>query len=113
MKAEAGLLGASPAARLEVEWVKIPAIVTTYATRYSVIKQRVIFQSKYQFHTLDIVHYLCPPRLAKYIPGAALMAGITVSKAKNIEKELELTVAIPTERTVDVIVKLPLVNISK
>ena len=62
---------------------------------------------------LDIVYYLFPPRLAKYIPGAALMAGITVSKAKNIEKELELTVAIPTERTVDVIVKLPLVNISK
>ena len=64
-------------------------------------------------YTLDIVHYLCPPRLAKYIPGAALMGGITVSKAKNSEKELELTVAIPTERTVDVIVKLPLVNISK
>ncbi|XP_042564889.1 vitellogenin isoform X4 [Clupea harengus] len=84
LKAEAGLLGAIPAARLEVEWVKIPAIVTTYATR-----------------------------LAKYIPGAALMAGITVSKAKNIEKELELTVAIPTERTVDVIVKLPLMTLSK
>nr|ACJ65208.1 major vitellogenin isoform 1 [Clupea harengus] len=84
LKAEAGLLGASPAARLEVEWVKIPAIVTTYATR-----------------------------LAKYIPGVALMAGITVSKAKNIEKELELTVAIPPERTVDVIVKLPLMTLSK
>ncbi|XP_048107993.1 LOW QUALITY PROTEIN: vitellogenin-like [Alosa alosa] len=84
LKAEAGLLGPSPAARLELEWVKIPTIVTTYATR-----------------------------LAKYIPNAALMAGITVNKAENSEKEMELTVAIPTERTVDVIMKLPQMTLSK
>ncbi|XP_063057820.1 vitellogenin-like isoform X3 [Engraulis encrasicolus] len=84
LKAEAGILGTAPAARVEFEWVKIPDIVTTYATN-----------------------------LNKYIPGAALMAGITVAKAKNSERQMELTVAIPTERTVDVIVKLPLLTLSK
>lgn len=33
LKAEAGILGTAPAARVEFEWVKIPDIVTTYATK--------------------------------------------------------------------------------
>lgn len=33
LKAEAGIFGAAPAARVELEWITIPAIVTTYATK--------------------------------------------------------------------------------
>ncbi|XP_063057816.1 vitellogenin-like isoform X2 [Engraulis encrasicolus] len=84
LKAEAGIFGAAPAARVELEWITIPAIVTTYATK-----------------------------LNKYIPGVALMAGISVAKAKNSEKQIELTVAIPTEKSVDIIAKLPLMTLSK
>lgn len=79
-----------------------------------ILQQRLIFTikvilvAKYCKYSSECFFF--PSRLNKYIPGAALMAGITVAKAKNSERQMELTVAIPTERTVDVIVKLPLVH---
>ncbi|KAL2090118.1 hypothetical protein ACEWY4_014806 [Coilia grayii] len=84
LKAETGLLSSIPAVRLTVEWVAIPAIVIGYGTR-----------------------------LAEYIPGVALMAGISVAKAKNSKKEIELTVAVPTERTLNIILKTPRMTLSK
>lgn len=56
------------------------------------------------------VFILYPPRIAEYIPGVALLAGITVANEKNTEKEIELTVAVPTEKTLNIILKTPKVN---
>nr|AAI54733.1 Vtg2 protein [Danio rerio] len=83
-KAEAGLLGEFPAFRLEWEWERLPIIFTTYAKK-----------------------------LSKHIPMAALQAGFNVERAKNSEKELELTVALPSKRTLNVIVRVPEMTMSR
>lgn len=49
-------------------------------------------------------------RLSKHIPMAALQAGFNLERAKNSEKEFELTVALPTKRTLNVIVRVPEVS---
>lgn len=41
---------------------------------------------------------------------AALQAGFNLERAKNSEKEFELTVALPTKRTLNVIVRVPEVS---
>ncbi|KAL0160028.1 hypothetical protein M9458_043753, partial [Cirrhinus mrigala] len=68
-KAEAGVLGEFPAARLEVEWERLPIIVTTYAKK-----------------------------LAKHIPMAALKAGFRLERVANADKEIELTAALPAQK---------------
>ncbi|ROL40725.1 Vitellogenin [Anabarilius grahami] len=77
-KAEAGILGEFPAVRLEWEYERLPVIVTTYAKK-----------------------------LSKHIPMAALQAGVRFERATNSEKEIELTVALPTKRTLNVVVRAP------
>ncbi|XP_056614208.1 vitellogenin-like isoform X2 [Triplophysa dalaica] len=83
-KAEAGVLGEFPAARLEVEWERIPIIVTTYAKK-----------------------------LSKHIPMAALKAGFNLERVMNCEKEIELTAALPTQRTLNVIARIPQMTLSR
>ncbi|KAA0712315.1 Vitellogenin [Triplophysa tibetana] len=83
-KAEAGVLGEFPAARLEVEWERIPMIVTTYAKK-----------------------------LSKHIPMAALNAGFNLERVMNSEKEIELTAALPTQRTLNVIARIPQMTLSR
>ncbi|ROL40726.1 Vitellogenin [Anabarilius grahami] len=83
-KAEAGVLGEFPAARLELEWERLPVIVTTYAKK-----------------------------LSKHIPMAALQAGFKFERATNSEKEIELTAALPTQRSLNVIARIPEMTLSR
>uniref|UniRef100_A0A673KEN2 Vitellogenin-like n=1 Tax=Sinocyclocheilus rhinocerous TaxID=307959 RepID=A0A673KEN2_9TELE len=71
-KAEAGVLGEFPAARLEVEWERLPIIVTTYAKK-----------------------------LSKHIPMAAFKAGFRLERVSNADKEIELTAALPSQRSLN------------
>ncbi|KAK9967421.1 hypothetical protein ABG768_001823 [Culter alburnus] len=83
-KAEAGVLGEFPAARLELEWERLPLIVTTYAKK-----------------------------LSKHIPMAALQAGFRLERATNSEKEIELTAALPTQRSLNVMARIPEMTLSR
>uniref|UniRef100_A0A673LNS8 Vitellogenin-like n=1 Tax=Sinocyclocheilus rhinocerous TaxID=307959 RepID=A0A673LNS8_9TELE len=80
-KAEAGILGEFPALRLEWEWEGLPILITNYAKK-----------------------------LSKHIPMAALQAGFRFERATNSEKEIELTVALPSKRSLNVIVRVPEVS---
>ncbi|XP_067252451.1 vitellogenin [Chanodichthys erythropterus] len=51
--------------------------------------------------------------LAEYIPGAAQMTGLAISDEKNIERQIELVILVPTERTLDIIIKTPTMTLSK
>ncbi|XP_051550339.1 vitellogenin-like [Myxocyprinus asiaticus] len=83
-KAEAGVLGEFPAVRLELEWERLPIIVTTYAKK-----------------------------LSKHITMAALRAGFKLERATNSEKEVDLTVALPTQRTLNIIARIPEMTLSR
>ncbi|XP_051977952.1 vitellogenin-like [Xyrauchen texanus] len=83
-KAEAGVLGEFPAVRLELEWERLPIIVTTYAKK-----------------------------LTKHIPMAALQAGFKLERATNSEKEVDLTVALPTQRTLNIMARIPEMTLSR
>ncbi|XP_056125714.1 vitellogenin-like [Rhinichthys klamathensis goyatoka] len=83
-KAEAGVLGEFPAARLELEWERLPIIVTTYAKK-----------------------------LSKHIPMAAYQTGFSLERASNSEKEIELTAALPSQRSLNVIARIPEMTLSR
>ncbi|KAA0712316.1 Vitellogenin [Triplophysa tibetana] len=83
-KAEAGVLGEFPAARLEVEWERLPMIVTTYAKK-----------------------------LSKHIPMAALETGFRLERVTNSDKEIELTAALPSQRSLNVIARIPEMTLSR
>uniref|UniRef100_A0A673KPB2 Vitellogenin-like n=1 Tax=Sinocyclocheilus rhinocerous TaxID=307959 RepID=A0A673KPB2_9TELE len=83
-KAEAGVLGEFPAARLEVEWERLPIIVTTYAKK-----------------------------LSKHIPMAAFKAGFRLERVSNADKEIELTAALPSQRSLNVIARIPEMTLSR
>lgn len=83
-KAEAGILGEFPAVRLELEWEMLPILITNYAKK-----------------------------LSKHIPMAALQTGFRFERAKNSEKEIELTVALPSKRSLNVIVRVPEMTLSR
>ncbi|KAJ8408504.1 hypothetical protein AAFF_G00259180 [Aldrovandia affinis] len=84
VKAETGLLGESPAARMKLEWTKIPSAVQHYAKMIS-----------------------------EYMPGAALMAGINEGRPKNTPEQIKFTVAATSERTINVILKTPRMTLYK
>lgn len=83
-KAEAGVLGEFPAARLELEWERLPTIVTAYAKK-----------------------------LSKHISMAALQAGFKLERATNSDKEIDLTAALPNQRTLNVIARIPEMTMSR
>ncbi|XP_052445695.1 vitellogenin-like [Carassius gibelio] len=83
-KAEAGVLGEFPAARLELEWERLPITVTSYAKKMS-----------------------------KHIPMAAFQAGFRLERVMNSEKEIELTAALPTQRSLNVIARIPEMTLSR
>uniref|UniRef100_A0A8C1Z631 Vitellogenin domain-containing protein n=1 Tax=Cyprinus carpio TaxID=7962 RepID=A0A8C1Z631_CYPCA len=83
-KAEAGVLGEFPAARLELEWERLPITVTTYAKKMS-----------------------------KHILMAAFQAGFRLEKVMNSEKEIELTAALPNQRSLNVIARIPEMTVSR
>uniref|UniRef100_A0A673K626 Vitellinogen beta-sheet shell domain-containing protein n=1 Tax=Sinocyclocheilus rhinocerous TaxID=307959 RepID=A0A673K626_9TELE len=75
--AEAGNQGPSPMSYLKVKCENLPPVITTYAN------------------------------VAEYIPGAAQMTGLAISTENNIERQIELIILVPTERTLDIIIKTP------
>uniref|UniRef100_A0A673KR31 Vitellogenin-like n=1 Tax=Sinocyclocheilus rhinocerous TaxID=307959 RepID=A0A673KR31_9TELE len=81
INAETGHQGPSPMAYLKVKCEKVPTIITTYAKS-----------------------------VAEYIPGAAQMTGLAISDEKNIKRQIELIILVPTERTLDIIIKTPTVS---
>ncbi|XP_026091760.1 vitellogenin [Carassius auratus] len=83
INAETGHQGPSPMAYLKVKCEKVPTIITTYAKS-----------------------------VAEYIPAAAQMTGLAVSDEKNIERQIELIILVPTERTLDIIIKTPIMTLS-
>uniref|UniRef100_A0A8C1RGV0 Vitellogenin 5 n=1 Tax=Cyprinus carpio TaxID=7962 RepID=A0A8C1RGV0_CYPCA len=83
-KAEAGVLGEFPAARLELEWERLPITVTTYAKKMS-----------------------------KHIYMAAFQAGFRLERVMNSEKEIELTLALPNQRSLNVIFRIPEMTLSR
>ncbi|XP_026053866.1 vitellogenin [Carassius auratus] len=83
-KAEAGVLGEFPAARLELEWERLPITVTSYAKKMS-----------------------------KHIPMAAFQAGFRLERVTNSEKEIEITAALPTQRSLNVIARIPEMTLSR
>ncbi|XP_016298359.1 vitellogenin [Sinocyclocheilus anshuiensis] len=83
INAETGHQGPSPMAYLKVKCEKVPTIITTYAKS-----------------------------VAEYIPGAAQMTGLAISDEKNIKRQIELIILVPTERTLDIIIKTPTMTLS-
>ncbi|XP_067272222.1 vitellogenin-like [Pseudorasbora parva] len=83
-KAEAGILGELPAVRLECEFERLPVIAITYAKK-----------------------------LSKHITRAAPRAGFRFERATNSEKEIDLTVALPTQRSLNIIARAPEMTLSR
>ncbi|KAJ3599338.1 hypothetical protein NHX12_033301 [Muraenolepis orangiensis] len=82
--AETGLVGKDSAMRMKFTWDKLPSSVKRYAKM-----------------------------LDDYIRNAAQMSGMGMSKAKNAQKQLKLTVALTTEKSLNVVLKTPRMIIYK
>lgn len=54
--------------------------------------------------------FLSYSSLAEYIPIAAQMTGLAISNEKNTERQIELIILVPTETTMDIIIKTPTVS---
>ncbi|XP_036441834.1 vitellogenin-like [Colossoma macropomum] len=89
IKAETGLHESSPAARFELEWDKVPRLVTLAA--------------------------MYAKRACEYLPThkAARLAGIAVNRAENKANGIALIVALPTKKSVNVIMKAPMMTAAK
>ncbi|XP_050959598.1 vitellogenin [Labeo rohita] len=81
---ETGHQGPSPIVVLKVKCKKVPTVITAYAKS-----------------------------LAEYIPIAAQMTGLAISNEKNTERQIELIILVPTETTMDIIIKTPTMTLSK
>nr|AAK15157.1 vitellogenin B [Melanogrammus aeglefinus] len=76
--AETGLVGKSSAMRLKFTWDKLP----TSAKRYAKM-------------------------LSDYLGNSAQLAGVEMSKAKNSLKQLKLTLALTSDKTLNIVLKTP------
>ncbi|KPP59788.1 vitellogenin 1-like, partial [Scleropages formosus] len=84
IQAETGLLGSHPAVQMKLNWKKTPRAVKRYARMIS-----------------------------EYIPGAALMAGFSEGRHRNSKRQIKLTVASTSARTLSVILKTPRMTMYK
>nr|XP_021325376.1 vitellogenin [Danio rerio]XP_021330153.1 vitellogenin [Danio rerio] len=84
IKGGTGHHGPSPMVYLKVKCEKVPRFITAYSKS-----------------------------VAGYIPGAAEMTGLTISNEKNIERQIELIILVQDLRTLDIIIKTPLMTLSK
>ncbi|KAM3876385.1 vitellogenin-like [Diretmus argenteus] len=85
--AETGLVGEDKAFRLKLTWEDLPSIPRS--------------MKRYAEEAYD------------YIPTAAVAAGVSLTKDKNTLKEILLTVAIVSEKTLNVVLKTPKMTMSK
>ncbi|XP_049321621.1 vitellogenin-like isoform X2 [Astyanax mexicanus] len=91
VKAEAGVIESNPAARFEVAWEKLPSLLTLAAMH----AQRAA---------------------TEYLPllKAARLAGFSLDKAENNkDKEVAFIIALPTQKSVNIIVRAPKMTLSK
>uniref|UniRef100_A0A665WIB2 Vitellinogen beta-sheet shell domain-containing protein n=1 Tax=Echeneis naucrates TaxID=173247 RepID=A0A665WIB2_ECHNA len=79
--AETGLVGKEPAVRLKMTWEKLPKSFKYYADRIS-----------------------------EFISRYAREAGLTIAKAKNVANQIKLTMAVASEKTLNVVLKTPKVK---
>ncbi|TSM94609.1 Vitellogenin [Bagarius yarrelli] len=84
MKAETGLHDAHPAARLELELNKVPDIEIPYFKR-----------------------------AREYIFKAAPMIGVNADRADNNERQINVLVVLPTEKSLNIICSIPKMTLSK
>ncbi|XP_042567868.1 vitellogenin isoform X2 [Cyprinus carpio] len=110
INAVTGHQGPSPMAYLKVKCEKVPTIITNYAKRFG-------YSSSQLFHFINaniLTHFSFPFlfKVAEYISNAAQMTGLAISNEKNIERQIELIILVPTERTLDIIIKTPTMTLS-
>ncbi|KAL7866735.1 hypothetical protein AOLI_G00145490 [Acnodon oligacanthus] len=89
IKAQTGLHESSPAARFKLKWDQAPRLVTIAA-----------------MNAIRACEYLPTGKVARW-------AGIDVNRAENKAKNIALIVALPTKRSLDVIVKTPEMTFAK
>ncbi|XP_066503870.1 vitellogenin-like [Hoplias malabaricus] len=87
LKAETGLHGSNPALRIKGEWTRLPRLLTT-ANSYA-------------------------KWASKYISAVAQLAGISVDNVDNSERQIDLTLAIQDQRSINVIMRSPKMTLSK
>ncbi|XP_053712740.1 vitellogenin-2-like [Synchiropus splendidus] len=76
--AETGVVDHEPALRLKLTWDNLPSALKRYAKQYS-----------------------------EYLSDIVLKTGVISSKAKNMRKEIKLTVAVVSEKSLNVVLKTP------
>ncbi|TSM94611.1 Vitellogenin [Bagarius yarrelli] len=86
-KAETGLHEAHPAGRLEWGWNREPRILTI------------------------AIPYV--KRAMNYIPQVAPMVGVNADRAENNEREVKLIVALPTQKSLNILMQVPKMTLSK
>ncbi|KAM9831430.1 vitellogenin 2 [Neosynchiropus ocellatus] len=82
--AETGVVDHEPAIRLKLTWDNLPRALKRYAKKY-----------------------------AEYLSDIVLKTGVISSKAKNMRKEIKLTVAVVSEKSLNVVLKTPKSTIYK
>ncbi|KAK3561460.1 hypothetical protein QTP86_002812 [Hemibagrus guttatus] len=87
VKAETGLQEAHPAARMELGWNREPRI-------------------------LNIV-FPYVKRAMEYIPYVATLTGINADRTNNNERAIKLIVALPTQKSLDIQLRIPRMTLSK
>ncbi|XP_073669605.1 vitellogenin isoform X1 [Paramisgurnus dabryanus] len=84
IKVQTGSSDTSPVVHFKVKWEKLPTFIKKYAKR-----------------------------LSKYIPAAAQMTGFSTNYVKNNARQIEFIMRVPTERTLDIVIKTPAMTLSK
>ncbi|KAK1897097.1 Vitellogenin-2, partial [Dissostichus eleginoides] len=82
--AETGVVGKNPAARVKVTWEKLPKSLKRYAKEIS-----------------------------EYISRIAKEYGINLDKTKNIANEIKLSVAVASEKSLNIVMKTPKMTVYK
>ncbi|KAF5910055.1 vitellogenin-like [Clarias magur] len=86
-KAETGLHESHPSARFEIEWSRVPGILTIAVPSFK--------------------------RVWEYISIVAPLAGVDADRAKNNEREISLIVALPTQKSLNILLRIPEMTLSK
>ncbi|KAM9461345.1 vitellogenin-like isoform 1-T1 [Clarias gariepinus] len=87
VKAETGLHESHPSARFEFEWNRVPGILTIALPSYK--------------------------RVREYISIVAPLAGVDADRAKNNERGISLIVALPTQKSLNILLQIPEMTLSK
>nr|ABW96364.1 vitellogenin [Clarias macrocephalus] len=87
VKAETGLHESHPSTRFEFEWNRVPGILTIAFPSFK--------------------------RVGDYISIVAPLAGVDADRARNNERAISLIVALPTQKSLDILLRFPEMTLSK